>query len=262
MSSLVCLSRLEDVTCEGDVRDHRTPPTLQRQMAPPENARMNVSRTVLLLLLLSTNFTSDRPSEADAAKAAEAYLSALTGTGDDSARELLLGGVTMDAQISSLENWRIVSKEPFKTEEGDLGRAVQLMNELDRVGDEAVRKMMNEQAKGSGMKVSELSQADAAKLLAPTKEKTERFSKACPVLAYVARVGKALYWHPKNPIRSLLAKAGKHGKYSLQLQRFNIETREGPRQVPREWPLRVLRFRSDRLETGWKILPASDWSTD
>jgi hypothetical protein len=157
-----------------------------------DDTPMNVSRTALLLLLLSTNFTSDRRSEADAAKAAEAYLSALTGTGDDSARELLLGGVTMDAQISSLENWRIVSKEPFKTEEGDLGRAVQLMNELDRVGDEAVRKMMNEQAKGSGMKVAKLSQADAAKLLAPTKEKTERFSKACPVLAYVARVGKEL----------------------------------------------------------------------
>ncbi len=223
---------------------------------------MNLSRTALLLLLLSTDSTSDRPSEAEAAKAAEAYLSALTGTGDDRARELLLGGVTMDAQISYLENWRIVSKEPFRIEEGDLGRAVQLMNELDSAGHEAVRRMMNQQVKGSGMNVSELSQADAAKLLAPTKEKAQRFSKACPVLAYVARVGKELYWHAKNPIRPLLAKAGKHGKYSLQLQRFSIETREGPRQVPRQWPLRVLRFRSDSLETGWKILPASDWSTD
>jgi hypothetical protein len=223
---------------------------------------MNLCRSAFVLLLLSTKSSSDPASEAEAVKAAEAYLSALTGTGDDRARELLLGGVTMDAQMSSLENWRIVSKEPLQTEVGDLGRAAQLMEELDRSGHQALRRMMNGQAKASGMKVTELSQADAATLLAPTQEKAQRFSKAYPVLAYVARVGKELYWHPKNPVRSLLAKAGKRGTYSLQLERLKIESREGPGQVPREWPLRVLRFRSDGLETGWKILPASDWSTD
>jgi hypothetical protein len=223
---------------------------------------MNLCRSAFVLLLLSTGSSSDPASQAEAVKAAEAYLSALSGTGDDRARELLLGGVTMDAQMSSLENWRIVSKQPLQTEVGDLGHAVQLMEDLDGSGHQALRRMMNGQAKASGMKVTELSQADAATLLAPTKEKAERFSKAYPVLAYVARVGKELYWHPKNPIRSLLAKAGKRGTYSLQLERFKIESREGPGQVPREWPLRVLRFRSDNLETGWKILPASDWSTD
>jgi hypothetical protein len=223
---------------------------------------MNLCRSAFVLLLLSTKSSSDHASEAEAVKEAEAYLSALSGTGDDRARELLLGGVTMDAQMSSLENWRIVSKQPLQTEVGDLGHAVQLMEDLDGSGHQALRRMMNGQAKASGMKVTELSQADAATLLAPTKEKAERFSKAYPVLAYVARVGKELYWHPKNPIRSLLAKAGKRGTYSLQLERFKIESREGPGQVPREWPLRVLRFRSDNLETGWKILPASDWSTD
>jgi len=223
---------------------------------------MSIFRSALFLLLLSANSLGDSASEAEASKAAEAYLRALTGTGDEHARELLLGGVTMDAQMSSLENWRIVSREPLKTEEGDLRRAVQLMDELDKSGHQALRRMMNGQAKASGMKVTELSQPEAATLLAPTKEKAERFSKAYPVLAYVARVGKELYWHPKNPIRALLAKAGKRGTYSLQLERLKIETLEGPRQVPREWPLRVLRFRSDNLETGWKILPASDWSTD
>lgn len=223
---------------------------------------MSPLRSAFFLLLLSANSFGESASEAEASKAAEAYLRALTGTGDEHARELLLGGVTMDAQMSSLENWRIVSREPLKTEEGDLRRAVQLMDELDKSGHQALRRMMNGQAKASGMKVTELSQTEAATLLAPTKEKAERFSKAYPVLAYVARVGKELYWHPKNPIRALLAKAGKRGTYSLQLERLKIETLEGPRQVPREWPLRVLRFRSDNLETGWKILPASDWSTD
>ena len=27
-------------------------------------------------------------------------------------------------------------------------------------------------------------------------------------------------------------------------------------------PLRVLRFRGPKLDTGWKILPASDWSAE
>lgn len=223
---------------------------------------MILSRTALLLIVLATDSTSDPSAEAEAAKAAETYLNALTGSGDDRGRQLLLGGATMDAELSSLENWRIVSKDPFKSEDGDLAGALRLINDLDNAGHESLRKMMKEQVKGRGMTLHELSQADAAKLLTPTKEKAQRFSKACPLLAYVARVGKELYWHPKNPIRPLLAKAGKHGQYSLQLQRFKIETREGPRQVAREWPLRVLRFRSASLDTGWKILPASDWSTD
>jgi hypothetical protein len=223
---------------------------------------MNVSGTAVLLLLLSTNSISNSSEEAEATKVAAAYLSALAGTGDDHARELLLGGVTMDAEISSLENWRIISKETLKHEEANLERALHLMNELDEAGRHAARKIMKTQGRGNEMTVSELSQSEALKLLAPTKEKAQNFSAACPLLAYIARVGKDAYWHPKNPIRKVLANAGKHGTYVLQLQRFKIETREGPRQVAREWPLRVLRFRTAGVDTGWKILPASDWSRD
>ena len=210
-----------------------------------------------LLLLLLSPVAVEGPGNA-----AEAYLRALAGTGDEHARELLLGGATMDAQLSSLENWRIVSKEPLRTEEGDLRLASQMITDLDRAAHEASRKMLRGQWKGNDFSVSELSQADAAKLLLPTKDRAQRLSKAYPLLAYVARVGKEVYWHPKNPIRPLLAKAGKQGRYSLQLQRFKIETVEGPQQVARGWPLRVLRFRTDALDTGWKILPASDWSPD
>jgi hypothetical protein len=210
-----------------------------------------------LLLLLLSPVALEGPSSA-----AEAYLGALAGTGDERARELLLGGATMDAQLSSLENWRIVSKESLLTEEGDLRTASQLIGDLDKAAREASRKILNGRGKRSDFSVSELSQADAAKLLSPTKDRAERLSRAYPLLAYVARVGKEVYWHPKNPIRPLLAKAGKQGKYSLQLQRFIVETLEGPRQVPRDWPLRVLRFRTEGVDTGWKILPASDWSPD
>jgi hypothetical protein len=216
----------------------------------------------LVWLFLCVSPISDPQSETEATKTAERYLVGITGTGEERARALLLGGATMDAQIFSLENWRIVAKDPFKTEEGNLGRAVQLMSDLDKAGRESVRKMMKEPANSSEMTTQELSQAEAAKLLAPTKQRADRFSKLCPVLAYLARVGKPVYWHPKNPIRPLLAKAGSHGKYLVQLQRFKIETREGPRQVAREWPLRVVRLRTDGLDTGWKILPASDWDTE
>ncbi len=221
---------------------------------------MSFSPAAFLLLLVSTAGSSE-PAEAEAAKTAESYLRALAGTGDDRARELLLGGVTMDAQISSLENWRIVSRESLRTEEGDLRAAVQLIHDLDQAGHQATGKMMKGQS-GGDLTVHELSQAEAAKLLAPTKERAQKLAKACPLLAYVARVGKEVYWHPKNPIRPLLAKIGKQGKYLLQLQRFKIESREGPRQVARNWPLRVLRLRTSSLDTGWKILPASDWSPD
>ncbi len=223
---------------------------------------MNLSHAAFLLLLTSNAGGSDLALEAEALKTAETYLRALTGTGDEAARELLLGGVTMDAQLSSLENWRIVSKEPLGTEEGDLRQAVHAMNELDQAGRRAARTMMEGSAKTNQLTVRELSQADAAKLLAPTKEKARKFSASFPLLAYVARVGKEVYWHPKNPVRDLLAKAGERGKYSLQLQRFRIESREGPRQVVRGWPLRALRFRTDAVDTGWRILPASDWSPD
>jgi hypothetical protein len=43
---------------------------------------MNLFRSAFVLLLLSTDSSSDPASQAEAVKAAEAYLSALTGTGD------------------------------------------------------------------------------------------------------------------------------------------------------------------------------------
>lgn len=195
-------------------------------------------------------------------KVAEQYLNALTGAGDESGKELLLGGATMNAQLFSLENWRIVSKDPVEREEGDLGRAVQMIHELDRAGRQALTQLLGAAQGSDGLELTQISQAEAARLMAPTREKAERLLATYPVLAYVARVGKEVYWHPKNPLRSLLARAGKSGKYTLELHRWQIESREGPRKVPRVWPLRVLRFKSAKVDTGWKVLPASDWNAE
>jgi hypothetical protein len=110
--------------------------------------------------------------------------------------------------------------------------------------------------------MQEVSEEDAKKLMAPTREKAAKFVKTFPTLAYVTRVGKEVYFHPKNPMRPVLAKAGKTGQFNLELYTFTVVSKEGPRQQPREWPLRVLRFKTPKIDTGWRILPASDWNAE
>jgi hypothetical protein len=214
---------------------------------------------LILALVALPAFADD---EADAKKVAETYLNALTGKGDEAGKELLLGGVTMNAQLFTLDNWEIKSKE-LRTGEGDLGNAVAMMNDLDKAGRKALTKLMGAEAKGDDdLQVTELSPAEATKLLAPTKEKALAFQKAHKTLSYALRVGKEVYWHPKNPMRPLLSKAGGSGKYSILVYRWVVLSKEGPAKQPREWPLRVLRFKAGKLDTGWKVLPASDWNID
>jgi hypothetical protein len=200
--------------------------------------------------------------EDEAKKVAETYLNALTGTGDEAGKDLLLGGVTMNAQLFSLENWKFKDKDPVKKEDGDLAHAVQMMNDLDKAGRTALTKLMGVEAVGDDLKMTEVGQAEATKLLAPTREKAAAFSKAHGVLSYALRTGKEVYWHPKNPMRAVLSKAGTSGRYSIEVHRWTIMTTEGPAKTPREWPLRVIRFKSAKVDTGWKILPASDWNAE
>ena len=195
---------------------------------------------------------------------ARAYLDSLVGTGDDAAREALLGGVTMNASIASIGSWRIIAEDPVRKETAPLQTAAQLMADLDKSGRATLANLLNQSgALSDDVQVRELSEAEANRLLAPTKERASRFHRTLPVLAYVARVSKPVYWHPKNPIRPLLVQAGTDGTYSLEVYRMTIESLEGPRKEVRRWPLRVVRFTTSRgLDTGWKILPASDWNGD
>jgi hypothetical protein len=216
-----------------------------------------------LVAALSLVVASPGVSSDDEVRAvADSYLRALTGNGDDRARELLLGGASMDAAIFTLDSARVVSREPVRREEGNLEVAAKLMRELDQAGRRARAKLLSTETHSSGMGVVELSQAEAAKLLEPTREKAQKFLRTCPVLSSIARVGKEVYWHPRNPIRGVLDKAGGEGRYQVELHRFKIESLEGPNKVPRQWPLRVVRFRSAEVDTGWRILPASDWSVE
>lgn len=212
-----------------------------------------------LLVVAVPAFAQD---DSEAKKVAETYLNALTGAGDEAGKDLLLGGVTMNAQLFSLENYKFKDKDPVKKEDGDLAHAVQMMNALDKAGRTALTKLMGVEQVGDDLKMTEVSQAEATKLLAPTREKAAAFQKQHAVLSYVLRVGKEVYWHPKNPMRAVLSKAGTTGKYSIEVHRWTITSTEGPAKTPREWPLRVLRFKSAKVDTGWKVLPASDWNAD
>ncbi len=211
-----------------------------------------------LTLLSVPAFAQDE----DAKRAAETYLNALTGKGDEAGKDLLLGGVTMNAQLFTLDNWELKAKDPVKKEELDLGHAITQMNQLDKAGRTALTKLMGAEAVGDELKMTEVSKEDAEKLLKPTRDLAASFLKAHPVLAYVTRVGKEVYWHPKNPMRPLIAKAGPTGKYTLEVHRWTVLSKEGPAKQAREWPLRVVRFKSGKLDTGWKILPASDWNAE
>jgi hypothetical protein len=220
-----------------------------------------VLRLALLPLLVSLSAAAQ---EDPVHQVARAYLDALTGAGDDAARESLLGGVTMNASIATIGSWRIIAEDPVRKETGALQTAAQLMTDLDKAGRVTLANLLNQSgALSNDIQVRELSEAEANKLLAPTRERASRFVRTLPVLAYIARVSKPVYWHPKNPIRPLLAQAGTDGNYSLEVHRMTIESLEGPRKEVRRWPLRVLRFTTSRgLDTGWKILPASDWNGD
>jgi hypothetical protein len=225
-----------------------------------------MTRTALLLSLSLAAVTVPALAPAQTADdphaVAVAYLNALTGAGDDAARATLLGGVTMTAQMYTLENWQIASEDPVRTETGDLADAKKEIAALDKAGRAALGDMLKTGTEGASddIQTAALTEEDAARLLAPTRSKAKALQKAHPVFAhYLARVDKEVYWHPQNPVRPLMAKTPASGKYTLTVHRYVVISKEGPRQVPRKWPLHVLRFQVGSVDTGWKVLPASDW---
>lgn len=197
----------------------------------------------------------DGPGALDEArKVAEAYLKALEGKGDGFARNYLLGGLTLTANDFSIPNWKIKKRDAARIEELDVDGAVAAMRELERKGAEAL----------NGVIVSEdnsvaLTQEQATKMLEPTKLQAQKFMDTYPLFSYVARARKDLFWHPENPWTKEVKKLGKGGKYKLEVHRFNIEEQDTSGGAPRIWPLRVIRITTTVYDSGWKILPASDW---
>jgi hypothetical protein len=186
-------------------------------------------------------------------KAAEKYLNALQGKNDGSAREFLLGGATLTANDFSIPNWKIIKRDGARTEERSLPEAIKAMWHVDKVGAESLNTVVV--AEGDNLT---LTQDQAQKILGPTRDAALAFQDRFPLFSYVARIDKDLFWHPENPWRKEVKRLGKDGNYKLEMHRFTIEEKE-PGKPARLWPLRVLRVQTNSYDSGWKILPASDW---
>lgn len=186
-------------------------------------------------------------------KIAEAYLKALEGKGDDSARNYLLGGATLTANDFTIPNWKIKKRDEVRVEDKDVDGAVRQLRDLEKKGAEA----LNNVVVAEDAQVS-MSQEQANKLLEPTRRQAQKFIEAYPLFAYVARVGKDVFWHPENPWLQVIKALPRGGQYHLEVHRFQIEETDAGKTA-RIWPLRVLRITSTGYDSGWKILPASDW---
>lgn len=200
----------------------------------------------------------------EARKLAEAYLKAIAREGSEEPLESLLGGATLMAHIYTIENWKIVGREKSRQEKGRLESLHENVAAIDKAGRVALAKMVAGDGDPDGKQTQELTASEAARLLEPTRARARSFAQSHPVFAYLSRVDRQVYWHPQNPFRLLLEKAGRRGSYLVELDLFWVETVEGAHEEkrPRKWPLRVVRFRTNELDTGLKILPASDWNAE
>lgn len=202
------------------------------------------------------------PQQDDAPRRiAVAYLKALDGSGPQEVRELLLGGLTLSGEEARIPNWKIQERVVQK-EQLDVTGATGLMKALDESGAKALTNIMN-LAEGGGdddVGMETVTQDQANKLMAPTRAAAAVFKKKYPVFAYCSRAGKDVYWHPSNPWRQVVKELGSEGEYTLEMHRFNVL--EKSKDGTRAWPLRVLRIRAGGYDSGWKILPASDWDPD
>ena len=215
---------------------------------------------LLLLATVPAVPASADETPPDVMEVATKYLNALSGKGADSDKDLLLGGISMEAELLELTSWKIRSKDPVRREQGSLATVTRDVRELDALASHALDKVLA--PGGADETVTALTKEQAAKLMKPTKDKALQCQKAFPVLSYVLRMNKEIYWQPLNPMRKILAQAGDSGTYNVEVYRFSIDSSETANPAPRHWPLRVVRFRTDKIDTGWKILPASDWSIE
>ena len=226
----------------------------------------NLSLLAVVLVFASQSLAASTKTKAnkndslgtdEPGKIARAYLKALDGSAAGDARAYLLGGVTLDAEIATIPNWKLEKREAVQHEEADLAAAVAAMHKLDKAGRKALDKLLNQPGKDG---FAQIGRAEAEKIMAPTKAVAAKFKQDFPIFSYMARVDKEVYWHPKNPWRKILEKLGKTGNYTIDYHRFNIrETDHGRSRV---WPLRVLRIKTKTYDSGWKILPASDWDPE
>jgi hypothetical protein len=184
---------------------------------------------------------------------AEKYLVALADGHDQSGKDHLLGGLTLDAVTATTLMPEIVGQAPKRSEDGSLAELSEAIDALDKAGIGGLK---------DGQKdLSEIGIADAKKLMGQTKLQRQALAKKFPVIADVIRYDRPVYWHPRNPTRVLLKESAKTGTYHLDYVAFTVSSHDSSGKAVR-WPLRIVRFKIAGGDTGWKVLPASEWDPE
>ena len=175
-------------------------------------------------------------------------------------KDYLLGGVSLDAKAAAVTSPKIVSKQEPRSEEGQLGDLQSAVDALDKAG----LQLLGEGAAlgGAGDPAKEVNVDHARKMAEKTKQLRQELITKYPVFADVIRANKMIYWHPKNPARMILQKADKTGAYKVEYVAFTVESKDSVKDKPRQWPLRVVRIKTDATDSGWKVLPASSWDPE
>jgi hypothetical protein len=62
-------------------------------------------------------------------------------------------------------------------------------------------------------------------------------------------------------MRVLLAQIGKTGNYHIDCVAFSVSSKESDGK-PHTWPLRIMRFKTDSFDEGYKVLAASAWDPE
>lgn len=189
---------------------------------------------------------------------ANSYVQSLA-SGDAAGKQQLLGGATYDAKQATAYNPKILKKSDVRSEDGSLVELATYMKDLDQAGFKFLGQE-TEDTKGAAPAAVDLPQA--LKLVEQTRAARQALMKKFPVLSDVIRVDRPLYWHPKNPARAVIKQSNKKGTYHVDYVSFTVQSQDDPKAAARTWPLRIVRFKSEAVDTGWKVLPASEWDPE
>ncbi len=191
---------------------------------------------------------------------AEKYLKALSDAKKQQGKDYLLGGVSLDAKSALVFSPKILSRADPRKEEGSVADLSSAVTALDKAGLELL-----EGGAALGGLTDPKAGVDAAKakqMAEKTKQLRKELMTKYPVFSDIIRADRMIYWHPKNPARLQLQKAQKTGTYKAEYIAFTVESKDTAKEQPRQWPLRLVRIQTDGQDTGWKVLPASDWDPE
>lgn len=191
---------------------------------------------------------------------AEKYLAALADPKKAQGKDYLLGGVTLDAKDAKAIGPKIVAKAEPRVEEGQVADLTTAVDALDKAG----LALLEEGAAlgGAGDPKKEVNVEQARKMAEKTKQLRKDLIAKYPVFSDIIRADKMIYWHPKNPARVALKKAEGAGSYKVEYVGFTVESKDTPKDKARQWPLRVVRIKTDKEDSGWRVLGASGWDPE